>query len=228
MRNVFLLGGGGDIGKAIARKFNENGYNVIAPTRQELNLEDITSIDGYFKGERHDIDIDVIVHSAGWNLPKPIDRVTIEDIRKANSINVLGFYRVTQHLLPRLKKKKNGHIVAISSLYGVFSRRERLPYVMSKHALNGLIKTLALELGPYNIKVNIVSPGFVDTKMTRKNNDLKTIRSFEEKIPLGRLARPEDIANITYFLCSPENNYINGANIIVDGGYSIGGFQIDR
>lgn len=223
MRTVFILGGRGDIGKAIAIKFEENGYHVIAPTKQELDLEDRSSIDKYFEDKT--FDVDVLIHSAGWNEPKPFEKITYEDLDKANSINVIGFYRVIQQFMPGLKNKKNGHVLAISSLYGIFSREQRLPYVMSKHALNGLIKTLAIELGPFNIKVNTLSPGFVDSKMTRKNNDPKMIKSIEEKIPIGRMAHPEDIAKVAYFLCSSENNYINGQNIIVDGGYSIGGFQ---
>ena len=223
MKIIFLLGGGGDIGRAIAEKFKDNGHQVIAPTRLELNLVDKKSIDRYFASKA--LAVDVLIHSAGWNDPKPFQDVSYSDIDKANSINFIGFYRVIQHLLPGFKKNQNGHIVALSSLYDTFARSNRLPYVMSKHALNGLIRTLAIELGPFNIKVNTVSPGFVDTKMTRKNNPPEIISNFEDKIPLGRLALPKEIANVTYFLCSQENTYITGQGIIVDGGYSVGGFQ---
>ena len=223
MKTVFVLGGRGDIGTAICRKFGEQGCQVIAPTSQELDLADVNSVTRYFDDK--DIRADVLVNSAGWNVPKPIDEIGIEDIKRSQSINVLGFYQVLKYFLPAFKERREGYVVAVSSLYGTFARSKRLPYVMSKHALNGLIKTLAIELGPYNIKVNAVSPGFVDTKMTRKNNDARTIKSFEERIPLGRLAAPSAIANIVYFLCSSENDYITGQDIIIDGGYSIGGFQ---
>ena len=89
----------------------------------------------------------------------------------------------------------------------------------------GIIRTLAIELGPYNINVNALSPGFVDTIMTRKNNDDQTIQRIKNSIPMGRLADTEDIAKVAYFLCSDLNTYINGQNIIVDGGFSVGGFQ---
>lgn len=226
MNNVFLLGGSGDIGKAVKNKFIKEGFNVLAPARQELDLEDMNSIDNYFmKHKPGDLNIDIIINSAGWNQPKPIEELIVNDLNKAYNINVLSFFKIVQYFAPHLKEKKKGCILAVSSIYGTFSRGKRIPYATSKHALNGLIKTLAIELGPFNILVNTVSPGFVDTKMTRKNNTLETIKNCESKVPLGRLALPEDIADVCYFLCSTENKYINGQDIIVDGGYSIGGFQ---
>lgn len=223
MRNLFLLGGHGDIGSAIADRFRRDGCNVIAPTSKELNLEDRDSLESYLRS--NPLDVDVLINCAGVNIPKPLEDLGYEDIDRTNSINVISFYRIIQHFAPQLKKKRDGYILAISSIYGVYSRKGRLPYAMSKHALNGLVKTLALELGPYNIKVNSLSPGFIDTKLTRKNNSPETIRTIEDKIPLGRMGSTEDIANIAYFLCSVENNFINGQNIIADGGYSVGGFQ---
>jgi 3-oxoacyl-[acyl-carrier protein] reductase len=223
MKNLFLLGGQGDIGEAIGRKFRENDYKVIAPTSKDLNLEDRTSIEVFF--DKNAITADVIIHSAGFNEPKSFEGLSYEDILKAHSINVFGFYSVLQRLLPAMKARRKGDILAISSLYGIIAREKRLPYVMSKHALNGLVKTLAIEFGQHNIKVNALSPGFVDTKMTRKNNEEKTIKGLTEKIPLGRLAKPEEIAEVAFFLCSEANAYITGQNIIVDGGYSVGGFQ---
>jgi len=223
IRTLFLLGGSGDIGKAIQQKFIEKGYKVIAPTRQEINLEDRESIENYFKDKN--FAIDVLMNCAGVNEPKTFTTITYEDIDKTLQINLLGFFRIIQHLLPGMIEQGNGHILAISSIYGVISRGKRLPYSMSKHALNALVKTLAIEFGELNIKVNSLSPGFVETKLTRKNNDEKTIKQLIEKIPLKRLATPEDVANASYMLCSVENTFISGQNIIVDGGYTIGGFE---
>jgi 3-oxoacyl-[acyl-carrier protein] reductase len=124
-----------------------------------------------------------------------------------------------------MKQRKSGHIVAISSLYGAFSRSKRSAYSASKHALNGLVKAMSIELAPDNVLVNTLSPGFVDTKLTRKNNTADMIHEFKEKIPLGRLASVEDISAVAFFLCSEKNTYITGQDIVVDGGYSVGGFQ---
>ena len=223
MKTVFVLGGSGGIGRAVARRFQQKGWKVVAPSRKELDLEDRASIAQYFRDSAPRAD--AVVHCAGWNRPGPAETVTVEDLEKAMAVNVFGFFWVLRHLLPGMKRRKRGAVVAISSLYGLYSRRNRLPYATSKHALNGLMRTLALELGRHGIRVNLLSPGFVDTAMTRRNNDAATIRKLAERVPLGRLARPADIAQAAYFLCSSEGGYIHGANLVVDGGYSIGGFQ---
>ena len=100
-----------------------------------------------------------------------------------------------------------------------------MAYVCSKHALEGVIKTYACEYGRNNILFNCISPGFVDTKMTRKNNSEEKIKKIIERIPLNRLAESIDIAYTAYYLCSDKNTYITGQNIIVDGGFMAEGGQ---
>jgi len=221
-KTVLVLGGGGDIGKAVCARLKAEGYAVDAPSSAVLDLADTRSIEAFFA--RQSRLYWGVVHSAGYNRPKPYRQITAEDIGRTLAVNALGFFEVLKHVLPRMGRS-GGSIVAVSSLYGTFARPGRLPYVMSKHALNGLVKTLALELGPEGITVNAVSPGFVDTKMTRRNNNAAALKSFREKIPLGRLALPSDIANAVSFLLDPRARYITGQDIVVDGGYSAGGFQ---
>lgn len=220
--NLLLLGGNGDIGSSIKNKFEANGYEVVAPSSKELNLEDTLQIESFM--QRYS-GFDVILQCAGINNPLPIEQISEQELLKTFQINVFGFYKIIQLNIDHFKKINNGWLLGISSIYGQVAREYRSPYVMSKHALNGLMKTLAIELGPYNVKSNALSPGFVDTKMTSKNNSPEKIKSFENKIPLGRLAKPEDIANTAFFLCSKENEYISGQNIVVDGGFLAGGFQ---
>ena len=112
----------------------------------------------------------------------------------------------------------NRSITVISSLFGQLGREGRLPYSLSKHALEGAAKTLAVELGPVGIRVNSISPGFIDTKLTRKNIPQNQITKLEERIPLGALGAPEDIADAVFFLSSDKNNFVSGANFILDGG----------
>lgn len=223
MPTVFITGGGGEIGSAIVEKFSEKGYQIIAPTSKILNLAQVNSIHDFMQSLRQPIDI--FIHCAGFNIPKSAGELSLEDLNQTLQINVVSFYAIVCSLLTQFKQRKSGYILGISSLYGVLARKNRLAYVASKHALNGMIKTLALELGQYNIQSNGIAPGFVNTKMTRKNNDAATIDGFIKKIPLGRLATTQDIARVAYFLCSEENTYINGEIINVDGGYSQGGFQ---
>lgn len=223
MKTLFLTGSTGAIGSAIFNKFQKNNYEIIAPDRHQLNLSDETSIIAFMQQIKRPID--VFIHCAGFNSPKPVGELTCADVKNTMQINAFAFYDMVCHLLPQFKQQKYGFILGISSIYGSFSRKKRLAYVSSKHALNGMIKTLALELGEYNIKVNGIAPGFVDTKMTHKNNSPEIIEGFKRKIPLGNLALADDIANACYFLCSAENGYINGEILTVDGGYGVGGFQ---
>jgi len=223
MRTVFILGSEGDIGSAIARKFEKEAYSLVAPRLSELDLSSAKSIERYFADNA--VEPDVLVHCAGINNPKPVEDITAEDIDRTHAVNYKGFFLVFQKFLPSMKQKGNAHILAISSLYGTFSRKWRLPYATSKHALNGMIKTMAIELAPYKIMANTLSPGFVDTQLTRKNNKPEVIQNFEAMIPAGRLARPEEIAEVAFFLCSPANSYLTGQDIVVDGAFSVGGFQ---
>ena len=136
-----------------------------------------------------------------------------------------GFLRVAKLCLPYWKTTKFGRVLVISSLYGFLGRTGRLPYVMSKHALNGAVKTLAIEFANHGVLVNAISPGFIGTKMTYKNNTPETISKFVSGIPLGHLGDPKDIAEVASFLCSPKNRYLTGQDLVVDGGFSVGGFQ---
>ncbi len=219
---VLVLGGHGDIGTAIAERLTAGGNVVSAVGRADFDLCDPDAIDAYFASAPG---FDVLVHSAGVNRPEPFLTAELSSLADIHDANVTGFLRVLKHVVPGMVERGRGHIVVISSLYGSIARAGRLPYVMAKHALNGLVKTLAIELGPSGVLVNGVSPGFVDTKMTRANNDVETIGRLVEGIPLGRLAEPGEIASVVAFLCSPANTYLTGQDIVVDGGFTAGGFQ---
>lgn len=223
MKKIFLTGANGDIGKAIKEIFINNNFEVIAPLRQDLDLEALETIQKFF--QKNSVNADVIIHCAGFNSPKILEDLNYEDIEKTAKINYMSFVEIVKYLTPYMKNNKKGHILAISSLYGTIARSGRLPYVASKHALNGAVKTLACELGEDNILVNSLSPGFVETQMTRRNNSLEKIELLRKKIPLKRLATANDIAKTAFYLCSEMNSYISGQDIIVDGGFLAEGGQ---
>ena len=224
MRKVLVLGGTGDIGAAIASELEARySDDVLCVGKNLLDLSSPESIDYFLT--TYGSNFDVVVHSAGYNNPGPFETLSEEDIRLSIEINLMGFLKIVKAVTPHWKTNAGGRLIVISSLYGFLSRRGRLPYALSKHALIGVVKTLAIELGAFGVTANAVSPGFVNTKMTSKNNNSETISRLVAGIPLGRLGTTSEIAKVVSFLASPDATYITGHDLVVDGGYSIGGFQ---
>jgi 3-oxoacyl-[acyl-carrier protein] reductase len=219
---LFLTGGNGEIGKAIAKVFSDDGYQIIAPSSKELDCSDNVSIANYFRDFNY-TSIKAFVHCAGINNPKPFTEVTNESILKVFQINTLSFLSIVQNLNKYLTS--SSRIVAISSIYGKISRNKRIEYTTSKNGLKGMVQTLALELGGRGILVNSVSPGFIATGLTYKNNSAEVIDGLIQDIPLKKLGKPEYIGELVNFLCSDKNNFITGQDIVIDGGYLTGGFQ---
>jgi 3-oxoacyl-[acyl-carrier protein] reductase len=223
-RRVLVLGGTGDIGSAIAKRLRlDFSDQVIAVGSKDLNLSDADSVDFFL--ERYGSEFDVLIHSAGMNQPGLFESLDLQKIELSIQANLIGFLRISQALIPHWKLQSRGNVVIISSLYGFFSRKGRLPYAASKHALIGVMKTMAIEFGEFGVMVNSVSPGYIDTKMTSKNNSPEVIEKLISGIPVGRLGSPDDVAQAVSFLASPQNQYVNGLDLVVDGGYSVGGFQ---
>ena len=220
---TLVLGGKGDIGRAISVRLEAEGNEVLAVGRADFDLGNVGEIDAFFKKNGNGFDI--LVHSSGINHPKLFNDLTDSEIRESLDVNLHGFLMVARACLPHWRERGFGRVLVISSLYGFLARRGRLPYVMAKHALVGAVKTLAIELAPYGVLVNALSPGYIGTKMTYKNNSSETIAKFVSGIPLGRLGEPEDIAEVAAFLCSSKNRYLTGQDLVVDGGFSVGGFQ---
>jgi NAD(P)-dependent dehydrogenase (short-subunit alcohol dehydrogenase family) len=207
---IFLTGGSGGIGQSIKQTLEDQGVTVVAPTSKELNLKQSTDVSQY-------PEIDGLIHCAGVNPISLLSDLRLSDASTAYNINTLSFIE----LCAKLKLKPNANVIAIGSLYATGTREGRLSYTMSKHALLGAVKTIALELAQKQIKVNMISPGFVDTPLTRKNNTKERIDALQQMIPLG-LVNPCEIANLCLYLIK-HNNSITGQNFIVDGGYSIKG-----
>lgn len=223
-RKTLVLGGTGDIGRSIAKRL-ERDYSdaVTAVGSTDINLADPSSVDQFFN--ERGTNFDVLIHAAGMNDPGLFESLDMKDIESVMRANLLGFLRASQKLIPHWKTQRRGSVVVISSLYGFFSRRGRMPYAISKHALIGAMKTMAIEFAEFGVMVNAVSPGYIDTKMTSKNNSPETIQRLVAGIPASRLGSTNDVARAVSFLVSPENSYVNGLDLVVDGGFSIGGFQ---
>ncbi|MGH9088566.1 MAG: SDR family NAD(P)-dependent oxidoreductase [Acidimicrobiales bacterium] len=217
---ALVLGGHGAIGTAITTRFEAAGYDVVATGRKDLDLTDAESINRWF--ERSHPPLGVLVHSAGINFPKPFMELSEDEIAATYETNVSGFLRVTRLAIPDLVAAK-GRVVVISSIFGFLSRVGRLPYSASKHALVGIVKSLALELAPDGVLVNAVSPGYIDTRLTWQNNDAETVHRLESAIPMRRMGTATEVAEVVYFLGSRQNGYVTGQDVVVDGGLSVDG-----
>lgn len=219
MRTVLVTGGSRGIGRAIVQKFEENGYRVVAPTRQELDLTSGESIANYIEAHKAEY-FDVIVNNAGCNDIHEIECITDEEMENMMMVNLISPIRLLRGFTGNMKKAGYGRIVNIGSIWAVVSKAGRCVYSATKNGIHGVTNTLAVELAPYNILVNTVCPGFTLTELTRKNNTDEEIKEISRSIPMGRMAEPEEMAEVVYFLCSEKNTYLTGQKITVDGGFA--------
>ncbi|HVO83578.1 MAG TPA: SDR family oxidoreductase [Syntrophobacteria bacterium] len=218
MRRALITGGSRGIGAAIVQKFSQEDVDVVAPTRAQLDLLSNESIDGFLASLNSPIDI--IVNNAGINVLASATEIADGDIRDALQTNLVAPLRLTRKLAPQMMARGFGRVVNISSIFSLVSKRFRVSYSASKAGLNGLTRTLAVEMAPFNVLVNAVAPGYVDTELTRQNNSAQDLQAICTTIPMGRLAQTSEIAEVVFFLCSDKNTYITGQVIVVDGGFT--------
>jgi len=214
---ALITGASRGIGAAIAARLQGEGIRVLPPLSNELDLSSSVSIDRYLSTLTQPIDI--LINNAGINRLGSIDEISSTDFEDVIQINLLGHFRLTQGLIKGMKARRYGRIVNISSIWSLVSRERRMAYSATKAAINGLTRAQALELAPYNILVNALAPGYVNTDLTKKNNTSVELEAIATQIPLGRLAEPSEIAECVAFLSSPKNSYITGQVIAIDGGY---------
>lgn len=217
MKNILITGASRGIGKSIKSVLQDKGFNCITPTRNELDISDLSSIELYFSSL--DVHIDGLVNNAAINIIGGIDAINDNDIEKMINANLIAPLKIIQFVVKKMKKEGAGRIVNISSIWGVRSKEFRTLYSLTKFGLNGITKSLARELGEDNILVNSIAPGYVNTEMTNQNVPKGVQDRIKKDIPLKRFAEPEEIARLTAFLLSDENTYITGQTLTIDGGY---------
>ncbi len=215
-RTALITGSTGGIGKSLVSSLKEN-VNVISPTRKELDLSSNSSINNYISSL--DIPIDIIVNCAGIHKAGNCEDLTEYDFQNILQINLIAPFQIISGLVKGMKERKYGRIVNISSIWSIVSKEKRSIYSASKSGLDGLTRTLALELSPFNILVNSIAPGYVNTDMIQQYNSKKELEKIKEVIPLKRFAEPDEIAELVKFLSSEKNSYITGQIIPIDGGY---------
>ena len=217
-KTILVTGGTGGIGSAVAALFDQFKGNVIVTNSK---LADFKSNESVSRLLEELPDIDIWVNCAGINTIDELHNIKEDDFDNIMQVNVKAPFLIAKHISKHMKKQQSGKIVNIASIWGEKTISKRLSYTTSKAALIGMTKTLAVELAKYNIQVNTVSPGFTNTKLTNSILTKAQIKKLVSSVPLGRMANPDEIARIVMFLCSSQNTYITGQNIIVDGGFSV-------
>ncbi|HJE19709.1 SDR family NAD(P)-dependent oxidoreductase [Aliicoccus persicus] len=208
-----------DLGKKIEEELGENALFLEHDVANASQWEEVVK-----KTEEKFGPVNVLVNNAGISgAMVPIDEFTEEDYEKVYGINQKSVYYGMKYAIPSMKKSDAGSIVNISSLAGIVGQKGGLAYTGTKFAVRGMTKVAAAELGEFNIRANSVHPGVIETQMVKAAaeqyesvaNDLKALR---EGTPLKRGAEPIEVSNLVLFLASDESSYINGEEIVIDGG----------
>ena len=234
--NVILTGSTGGIGGAILDKLNESKANIIATGTNQEKLDIIKKKYQNINIKKFDISqhdlienfinqcneifqnkIDVLINNAGVTNDNLTIRMKEDEWKKVIDINLTSTFLLTKNNIKKMIKNKNGKIINITSVVGHTGNIGQANYSASKSGLIGMSKSLALEYGKKNIKINCVSPGFIKTDMTDKISD-NFKQTLEGKISLERFGMPVDVANAVLFLTSNLSDYITGETIHVNGG----------
>lgn len=167
--------------------------------------------------------LDILINNAGVCPAGPLDEMTEEMWASALDVNVSGVMRLTRACLPMLRKSKTGRVINTGSILSRYGDAGLVAYATSKHAVLGLTRALAMELGPDGITVNCVQPGAIVTGMTKSMFDERpdSATYYSGRSALGRLGQPEDIADVMAFLASDDARFVTGQGIMVDGGVMV-------
>lgn len=165
--------------------------------------------------------ITILVNNAGITRDSLAIRMKESDWDQVINVNLNGLFRLSKRLLKGMTKSRWGRIINIGSVVGLMGNPGQVNYAASKAGLEGFSRSLALEVGSRSITVNAVTPGFIDTEMTRGLSE-SHYATLIKNIPLGRLGTPQDVANLVSFLSSEKANYITGSTIAVNGGMYMG------
>jgi len=234
---ILITGANRGIGHNILKKISNNGYTVIGTSRSESGLENISNTLENTNGEgmimdvtnQESIDQAVsnikekygviygLVNNAGITQDNLLMRMTEKEWSSVIDTNLTSLYRVTKSVVKDMMKARIGRIINIGSIVGLMGNAGQSNYSATKAGLLGFTKSLARELSSRNINVNSVSPGFIETDMTKALSS-DQIEALTKNIPLGRIASPEEVSNVINFLLSDESSYITGENINVNGG----------
>lgn len=235
-KKVFITGGSRGIGKEIAKSYTALGAKVVVTGTSKTRPDDLDPNISYEElyvandtpwreavntiVEKYD-GFDICINNAGRNKVNPIYETQHKDIDAILLLNLNAPLYIASVISKKMVEKKYGFIINIASIFGVVSKEGRDVYTASKSGLIGATKTMAIDLARDNILVNAISPGFVDTELTRDVLGVDGMQAMQKRIPMQKLAQTSDIVPTILFLTSEYNTYITGQNIIIDGGFTL-------
>jgi len=196
-----------------ARGAQAQGYAVNVTDRQAIDLMVAAVKDQYGH-------IDVLVNNAGITKDARLQKMTLEQFDAVIDVNLRGVFHASQAVLPTMVAQGSGVILNASSVVGIYGNFGQTNYAASKFGVIGFTKTWSRELGPKGVRVNAVAPGFIETPILGTIPD-KVMDEMRAHVPLKRLGKPEEIANVYAFLASDEASYVNGAVLEVSGGMTV-------
>ena len=234
MKTAIVTGAGAGIGKAICQKLSQNNYRVGMLDLNEENVNeaskgikncaplhgDVTNQESIKKAfEKFGEIPDLLVNNVGIVLFGPLEEHSVEDYSKSLNINLLGSFITSRILINGMIKKGSGSIINMSSVNGVNPGIGIGAYPASKAGIISMTQQMAIEWGKFGIRVNCISPGFIDAGMSKPIYEDPKVRELRGgAVPSGRLGEADDIANAVLFLDSENASYVNGHNLVVDGG----------
>jgi len=232
---TLITGAGRGIGRACAEAFADAGATVIAVDKTEADLatlakehasaieiwtNDVTRESFYQRIEAM-AKLDVLVNNAGTNRPQPLTAVDTESLDTVIDLNVRAMFRTAQSAARVMLRDRGGSIINMSSQMGHIGSPNRSVYCMTKHAVEGLTKAMAVELAPDGVRVNALAPTFIETAMTRPMLDDPEFNEFVKRmIPLGKVGQPDDVAVAALYLASDASAMVTGHSLKIDGGWT--------
>lgn len=238
-RSAVITGAGGGIGKAVALELSANGVHcnvldraseLVDTTVAEINQSggkatgyvcDVTDEAGIKTAAESIENCDILVNAAGLVRPGALADLTTGEWNDLLKVNLTGYFLIAREFTPHLVASGNGSMIHIASISSANPQGSSGAYSVSKAGVVVMSKQLAFELGPKGVRSNTVSPGLVRTPMTEAYYQVGDVAQRRDAaVPIGRVARPDDIADIVTFLASDRARYITGADLVADGGFS--------
>jgi len=216
---IITFGSSGEIGSIVYDELSQNNEVIKISSKEFLESEDKS--DFLIKKLTQTGSVDGIVWAHGVNFNDSISDVDFNKFDQIIDANIKFILITLKSLLALNLINRNASLIIVSSIWEKYAKRNKLSYTISKAAISGLVKSLALDLAENEIRVNAVLPGVVDNKMTRNNLNAKQILKFEEATPGGKLIKALDLTFVINFLLDPKSSGINGQSIVVDNGWSI-------